>query len=111
MQEACYGEDFQLNEDFMAAYQAPPIPKAFIWRRMHSLTGIWLVLFLMEHLLTNSQAALFIGEDGSGFVRAVNFLKNLPYLPVIEIVLLGIPLLIHGIWGIRYLWNAEYNII
>lgn len=91
------------------SYLAPPIPSAFIWRRAHSLTGLWLVLFLMEHLLTNSQAALFIGEDGKGFVSAVNFLKNLPYLPVIEVVLLGIPFLIHGIWGIRYLLTAQYN--
>jgi succinate dehydrogenase / fumarate reductase cytochrome b subunit len=90
-------------------YQAPPIPRAFIWRRAHSLTGVWLVLFLIEHLLTNSQAALFIGDDGSGFVSAVNFLKGLPYLPVIEIFLLGVPFLIHGIWGIRYLMTAKYN--
>lgn len=98
--------------DAMAyTYSAPPIPRAFIWRRAHSLTGIWLVIFLIEHLFTNSQAALFIGDDGSGFVSAVNFLKGLPYLPVIEIFLLGIPFLIHGLWGIRYLLTAEYNSI
>lgn len=90
-------------------YPAPPIPRDFIWRRAHSLTGLWLVLFLIEHLLTNSQAALFIGDDGSGFVSAVNFLKGLPYLPIIEMFLLGIPFLIHGIWGIRYLLTAKYN--
>ena len=91
------------------SYQALPIPNAFIWRRAHSLTGLWLVLFLIEHLLTNSQAALFIGDDGSGFVSAVNSLKELPYLSVIEIVLLGIPFLIHALWGIRYLMTADYN--
>lgn len=92
-------------------YRAPPIPRAFIWRRAHSLTGLWLVIFLIEHLFTNSQAALFIGEDGSGFVSAVNFLKDLPYLSVIEIFLLGVPFLIHGLWGIKYLFTAEYNIV
>lgn len=91
------------------SYQAPLIPSAFIWRRVHSLTGLWLVLFLIEHLLTNSQAALFIGDDGSGFVSAVNFLKGLPYLPAIEIFLLGVPFVIHGVWGIRYLLTADYN--
>ncbi len=80
-------------------YAAPPIPREFIWRRAHSLTGIWLVLFLIEHLFTNSQAALYIGDDGLGFVSSVNWLKNLPYLQVIEIFLLGVPFLIHGIWG------------
>ncbi len=92
-----------------SGYQSPPFPCAFIWRRLHSLTGLWLVLFLIEHLLTNSQAALFMGEDGSGFVRAVNFLKNLPYLPVLEIFLLGLPFLIHGFFGVRYLFTGEYN--
>lgn len=90
-------------------YAAPPIPSSFIWRRAHSLTGIWLVLFLIEHLLTNSQAALYLGDDGLGFVNSVNWLKNLPYLQVIEIVLLGIPFLIHGIWGIKYLLTGQFN--
>ncbi len=93
------------------SYPASPIPRAFIWRRAHSLTGLWLVLFLFEHLLTNSQAALFIGDNGQGFVSAVNSIKDLPYLPVIEIFLLGVPFLIHGLWGIRYLLTAEYNSI
>lgn len=90
-------------------YCAPPIPRDFIWRRAHSLTGIWLVLFLIEHLLTNSQAALYIGDNGQGFVSSVNWLKNLPYLQVIEIFLLGVPFLIHGIWGVRYLFTGEFN--
>lgn len=90
-------------------YHAPPIPKAFILKRAHSLTGFWLVLFLMEHLLVNSQAALLIGDDGSGFVRAVNSIRDLPYLPVLELLLLGIPLLVHGIWGVKYLFTAKYN--
>lgn len=90
-------------------YTAPPIPRDFIWRRAHSLTGIWLVLFLIEHLLTNSQAALYIGDDGFGFVKSVNWLHELPYLQVIEIFLLGVPLLIHGLWGVRYLFTGESN--
>jgi succinate dehydrogenase / fumarate reductase cytochrome b subunit len=93
-----------------SSYHAPPIPRAFIWRRAHSLTGLWIVLFLIEHLLTNSQAALYLGDDGVGFVRAVNFLRDLPYLQVIEIFFLGIPFLIHGIWGVLYLFTGKFNI-
>jgi len=85
------------------------IPKAFIMRRLHSLTGLFLVLFLMEHMLTNSQAALFFGADGNGFVRAVNFLHNLPFLPLIEGILLGVPILFHGVLGIKYALTAKSN--
>lgn len=85
------------------------IPREFIWKRLHSLMGLWLVLFLIEHLVTNSQAALWIEEDGSGFIRMVNFLHNLPYLPVIELFLLGVPILIHLVWGVKYALTAKSN--
>lgn len=84
-------------------------PKEFVWRRLHSLFGLWIVIFLIEHMLTNSQAALLFGENGDGFIRAVNFLKHLPYLPVIEIVLLGVPILFHGVWGIKVLMTSKMN--
>ena len=90
-------------------YNAKQLPSAFIWRRIHSLTGLWLVLFLIEHLLTNSQAALWIGDDGNGFVRGVNLIQSLPYLKVIEIFLLGVPILVHLIWGIIYLRTGQLN--
>ncbi len=85
------------------------LPQAFIWRRLHSLMGLWLVLFLMEHLLTNSQAALLLSENGQGFVRMVNGLHNLPYLKAIEITLLGVPIAIHLFWGVRYLFTGKFN--
>jgi succinate dehydrogenase / fumarate reductase cytochrome b subunit len=85
------------------------IPKEFVWRRLHSLMGLWLVIFLLEHLLTNSQAALLLGDNGKGFVRMVNWLHNLPYLQVIEITLLGVPILIHLFLGLKYLFTAKFN--
>jgi len=90
-------------------YHAPSLPRAFLWRRAHSLTGLFLVIFLTQHLLINSQAALFVGENGKGFVQAVNLLQELPYLPAIEFLLIGFPFLIHGYWGIKYLFTGEYN--
>lgn len=85
------------------------VPKAFIWRRLHSLMGLWLVLFLLEHLLTNSQAALWLGEDGQGFVKMVNSLHNLPYLQAIELGLLAVPFAVHMFWGVRYLMTSKAN--
>ncbi len=85
------------------------LPREFIWRRLHSLMGLWLVLFLMEHLLVNSQAALLLGDNGRGFVDLVNGIHNLPYLQVIELTLLGVPIFIHMAWGIKYLFTAKIN--
>lgn len=85
------------------------IPKAFLWRRLHSLTGLFIALYLFEHLLVNSQAALYLGEDGAGFIRAVNAIHELPYLPFIEAGLLGVPILAHAFLGIRYLFTGVSN--
>lgn len=91
------------------AANSPPLPKAFIWRRLHSLTGFWLVGFLILHLLANSQAALWVGDDASGFVKTVNGIHDLPYLYAIEIAFIAIPFLIHSIWGIEYLFTSKFN--
>ena len=85
------------------------LPSAFISRKLHSLMGLWLVLFIIEHLLTNSQAALFFGDDGKGFINGVNLIHSLPYLPLIEIFLLGVPILYHAVWGIKYLLTSLPN--
>ena len=71
--------------------------------------GLWLGLFLIQHLFTNSQAAIWFGNDGNGFVRAVNAIQNLPYLYAIELLLIGVPFFIHMIWGIQYLWTGKFN--
>lgn len=85
------------------------IPKPFLIKKLHSLTGLFLVLFLCEHLLTNSQAALWLGDDGKGFVRMVNAIQDLPFLLVIEVLLLGVPFVVHGWWGIIYARRAHLN--
>ncbi len=81
----------------------------FFWRRIHSLMGLWLVIYLFEHLLTNSLTTFAIGDDGRGFVRMVNSLESLPYLRAIEILLIGVPILVHGIWGVRRALSARTN--
>lgn len=85
------------------------VPRAFVTRRLHSITGLFLVLFLIEHLLTNSQSALFVSQDGSGFVKMVNHIHDLPFLPFLEIFLIAVPILIHLYWGILYLRQSEPN--
>jgi len=89
--------------------ESAPLPRPFILRRLHSLLGVWLVIYLFEHLLVNSQVALWAEDGGYGFVSMVNKIHSLPYLPVIEIVFLGLPFALHGIIGIFYLRSAKSN--
>jgi succinate dehydrogenase / fumarate reductase, cytochrome b subunit len=85
------------------------LPKPFVLRRLHSLLGLWLVIYLCFHLLVNAQAAFFLQDDGHGFVSAVNRLESLPFLRTVEVVILALPFLIHGVWGILYAWRGKLN--
>ena len=82
---------------------AQKAPASYIGRRVHSIFGLLIVFFFIEHIITNSQSALLIGENGEGYVRAVNFIKNLPFLPFLEIFTIGVPILVHMILGIKYM--------
>lgn len=82
----------------------------FAWRRIHSLMGLWLILYLIEHLIVNSQATLWLGDDGIGFIRLVNLLESLPYLQVIEIIFIAIPFVLHGYWGVKRALKAKNNV-
>lgn len=84
------------------------IPISFFLRRVQSLTGLFLSLFLFEHLFTNSTASLFL-DEGSFFVKTVSIFQSIPYLRVIEIVLIGIPILFHASFGVKYIISGELN--
>ncbi len=84
----------------------PPLPSSFLYRRMHSLTGLFLVLFLVMHLFTNSQAAL----EQQSFVHSVNSIHSIPYLQFIELSFLALPILMHGIAGAYYAYQSRQNV-
>lgn len=92
--------------------RSPPVPKLsreFLSRRIHSFAGFVFLLFLIEHLFTNSQAALFFGDDGRGFIQSVNFIRSLPYLPVVELSVVALPAVVHTWWGIGRLISSKPN--
>lgn len=82
----------------------------FAWRRVHSLMGLWLVFYLIFHLVVNSQAALWLDRDWIGFIDLVDLLESLPYLHVVEIVFIGVPLLLHAVWGVHRALTAKSNV-
>lgn len=81
--------------------------KGFYSRKLHSLLGIIpLGFFLLEHLITNFSAV----EDGpSGFTSSVKWINGLPLVLVLEIVLIWLPLLYHGVYGTYIAFLAKPN--
>jgi succinate dehydrogenase / fumarate reductase cytochrome b subunit len=78
----------------------------FTLRRLHSLTGIVPVgVFLLEHFFTNS-FALFGAES---YNEKVEFLRSLPYLLLIEIFFIFIPIAFHAVLGLWIWWEARFN--
>lgn len=91
----------------------------FILRRLHSLSGIFPIgVFLIEHLVTNSAivwgTVLGHGEHGHAGVEAfqhdVNFIYNLPALPLIEWGVLFIPILFHAVLGVFFARSGRVNV-
>jgi succinate dehydrogenase / fumarate reductase cytochrome b subunit len=80
----------------------------FLWRKVHSLTGIVpLGMYVLVHLFLNS--FVLLGEGS--FVDGVHLLHRMPYLPVLEWVLIYIPLAIHAVLGLVMIFEARYNTI
>lgn len=81
--------------------------KGYYARKIHSLLGVIpLSLFLIEHLITNFGAV----EGGlEGFNKGVEFLNSLPLVFFIEMFLIWLPLLYHGVYGLYIAYQAEPN--
>lgn len=85
------------------------MPREFVLRRIHSFAGFLFLIFLCEHLFTNSLASLIFGDQGKGFVDMVNGIHSLPYLPVLELLFIWLPLGVHVWWGIDRMRLAKLN--
>jgi succinate dehydrogenase / fumarate reductase cytochrome b subunit len=69
-------------------------------RRLHSLSGIIPIgAFLLEHFISNA----FATNGPKAYADQVKFLTGLPFVPVLEIVGIYIPILYHSFYGF-YIW-------
>jgi succinate dehydrogenase / fumarate reductase cytochrome b subunit len=75
----------------------------FYLRRLHSLTGLFLGLFLFNHFLTNS----FMYEGPDAFNHKVHFIHYIPFLLLVEFGLVFAPFLFHGAYGIYLMWPGS----
>ena len=66
-------------------------------RRLHSLSGLLPVgAFVLEHFITNSFAVF----GATAFQNAADTLRRLPFVTVIEVALIGLPIVFHMMIGV-----------
>lgn len=91
----------------------------YLLRRLHSLTGVVPVgVFMIIHLVTNS--SIVWGQINGGhypgmhagtatFQHEVNFIHSLPFLILIEVFGLWLPIAFHSILGFYYATTGKGN--
>src|SRR3954468_15066781 len=77
----------------------------FLLRRLHSLTGLVFGGYLVIHLLVNATLL----EGGRIFQLQVDKIHSLPFLIIVEWLLIYIPILYHTIYGIWIIFTGQPN--
>ena len=77
-------------------------------RKLHSLLGVIpLGLFILEHALTNYSAF----EGGKeGFQDSVRGLHDLPLIFFLELFVIWLPILFHGVYGLYLAFTSDLNV-
>jgi succinate dehydrogenase / fumarate reductase cytochrome b subunit len=82
------------------------LSRTFVLRKLHQLSGIVpLGAFLLEHFFTNSKA--MVGPEK--FNQAVVELQAIPFILLIEITFIFIPLIYHAVYGLVITAEARPN--
>jgi succinate dehydrogenase / fumarate reductase cytochrome b subunit len=82
------------------------LSRTFILRKLHQLSGIFpLGIFLLEHFYTNSKAL----SGAKHFNEAVGDLQSIPYIILVEIGGIFIPLIYHAVYGLVITVEARPN--
>lgn len=80
--------------------------REYFYKRLHSLLGVVPIgLFVVQHLVVNHFAVY--GEDQ--FNTAANFMASLPFVTVLEIFVIYLPILFHAILGVYIVFTVRYN--
>ncbi|KKE80493.1 succinate dehydrogenase cytochrome b558 subunit [Oceanobacillus caeni] len=83
------------------------VHRELFYRRLHSLLGVVPIgLYLVTHLVVNHFAVY--GEEE--FNRAAGFMGNLPFLILLEIFVIYLPILFHAVLGVYIALTANYNL-
>lgn len=75
----------------------------YLWHRLHSASGIFPIgFFLLQHLIANSYAL----RGAEAYNAVIKVYGGLPFVAVLEVVLIYLPILYHSIYGI---WITAYG--
>lgn len=86
---------------------ASKISSTFIFKRLHSLSGVFPIgFFLLEHMFSNS----FILLGPEAYNRQIHFLQSLPFVVFLEVVFIGLPILYHAGYGIFVTVSGRSNL-
>lgn len=79
----------------------------FWLRRLHSLSGVMPIgAFLLEHMFTNS----FIVKGAEAYNEKIAFLQGLPFVVLLEIGFIGMPILFHAFYGFYIMFTGKSNL-
>lgn len=79
---------------------------SYFWRKLHSLSGILPIgIFLCEHLFLNSLAL----KGETAFNQGAALLHSIPYLWVLELIIIFVPLSFHALYGIWLVYLTKNN--
>ena len=82
------------------------LSRTFVLRKLHQLSGIVpLGAFLLEHFYTNSKAI----AGAASFNKAVEDLQAIPYILLVEITFIFIPLIYHAVYGLFITFEMRPN--
>ncbi len=81
--------------------------RGYVNRRIHSLLGVVPIgIFLLVHLTVN----YFAIRGPESFNSASEFMESLPYLFIMEVFVIYLPLLFHAIYGVYIAFTAKSNL-
>lgn len=85
-----------------------PLDRHFALRKLHSLLGVLPIgAFLAFHLFENSLAA-----KGEAYFteHVIHRIGDLPYVELMEVVFIALPILFHGLYGLWIWRTGESNV-
>jgi succinate dehydrogenase / fumarate reductase cytochrome b subunit len=87
---------------------APPLEPHFALRKLHSLLGLLPIgAFVAFHLFENSLAV-----KGKGYFteHVIHKIGNMPYVELMEVFVIALPILFHGLYGLWIWWTGRSNV-